>query len=213
MSLQPPTEGGSAPTPDLAPDVAPEVTGGERAGAALERLLTSLRRHFSEPSGPAAAAAEELLRRAVSHAEASKAQSLEAALRASLALAEMRLDPPTLAATILLSSPSASGAAAELSAVFGSTALGSEVASLVEGAARLARVRSGGTSSIHFGWAGSLDPGKPYYFRIQGATFLIEFDNSGGNHIHSVWRDFQGDFGRDVLAEHYAKAGGPGHSH
>lgn len=79
--------------------------------------------------------------------------------------------------------------------------------------ARLARVRAGGTSSIRFGWAGSLDPGKPYYFRIQGATFLIEFDNSGGNHIHSVWRDFQGDFGRDVLGEHYAQSRGPGHSH
>lgn len=80
--------------------------------------------------------------------------------------------------------------------------------------ARLARVRAGGMSSIRFGWAGSLEPRKPYYFRIQGATFLIEFDNSGGNHIHSVWRDFQGDFGRDVLGEHYAKTGGgPGHSH
>ncbi len=79
--------------------------------------------------------------------------------------------------------------------------------------ARLARVRAGGMSTIRFGWAGSLEPGKPYYFRIQGATFLIELDNSGGNHIHSVWRDFQGDFGRDVLAEHYARSGGPGHSH
>jgi hypothetical protein len=23
-----------------------------------------------------------------------------------------------------------------------------------------------------------------------------------GNHIHSVWRDFDGDFGRDILREH-----------
>ena len=23
-----------------------------------------------------------------------------------------------------------------------------------------------------------------------------------GNHIHSVWRDFNGDFGRDLLREH-----------
>ncbi|HWO11956.1 MAG TPA: DUF3500 domain-containing protein [Polyangiaceae bacterium] len=80
--------------------------------------------------------------------------------------------------------------------------------------ARLARVRSGGLDSIRFGWAGSLERGKPFYYRIQGATFLIELDNSGGNHIHSVWRDFEGDWGRDVLGEHYRNAGAPhGHSH
>jgi Protein of unknown function (DUF3500) len=78
--------------------------------------------------------------------------------------------------------------------------------------ARLARVRGGGLDSIRFGWAGALEPGAPYYFRIQGAAFLIELDNSGGNHIHSVWRDFDGDWGRDALAEHYREAG-PGHGH
>jgi hypothetical protein len=79
--------------------------------------------------------------------------------------------------------------------------------------ARLDRVRSGGFDSIRFGWAGSLESGKPYYFRIQGATFLIEFDNSGGNHVHSVWRDFDGDWGRDILAEHYANSAAPSHDH
>jgi hypothetical protein len=29
---------------------------------------------------------------------------------------------------------------------------------------------------------------------------------SGGNYVHLVWRDFNGDFGRDVLAVHYRKA-------
>ncbi len=72
--------------------------------------------------------------------------------------------------------------------------------------ARLARVRAGGLDSIRFGWAGSLDRGKPFYYRIQGSGFLIELDNSGGNHIHSVWRDFEGDWGRDVLREHYTGA-------
>jgi Protein of unknown function (DUF3500) len=80
--------------------------------------------------------------------------------------------------------------------------------------ARLARVRSGGLDSIRFGWAGSLERGKPFYYRIQGPTFLIELDNSGGNHIHSVWRDFAGDWGRDVLGEHYRNTGAShGHSH
>jgi hypothetical protein len=73
--------------------------------------------------------------------------------------------------------------------------------------ARLARVRSGGLDSLRFGWAGSVERGSPYYFRIQGAAFLIELDNSGGNHIHAVWRDFDGDWGRDVLAEHYRESG------
>jgi hypothetical protein len=77
--------------------------------------------------------------------------------------------------------------------------------------ARLSRVRAGGLESIRFGWAGSLVPGEPHYFRIQSATFLIEFDNSGGNHIHSVWRDFAGDWGRDLLSEHYTHP--DAHSH
>ncbi len=72
--------------------------------------------------------------------------------------------------------------------------------------ARLARVQAGPLAAIRFGWAGSTVPGQPHYFRVQGANFLIEFDNSGGNHIHTVWRDFEGDFGRDVLREHYERA-------
>lgn len=78
---------------------------------------------------------------------------------------------------------------------------------------RLERVRAGGLDSLRFGWAGSLTRAEPFYFRIQGATFLIELDNSGGNHIHSVWRDFEGDWGRDVLAEHYRGAAGTSHVH
>ncbi len=44
-----------------------------------------------------------------------------------------------------------------------------------------------------------------HYYRIQAPTFLIEYDNTqnNANHIHSVWRDFSGDWGRDLLAEHY----------
>jgi hypothetical protein len=44
-----------------------------------------------------------------------------------------------------------------------------------------------------------------HYYRVQTPTFLIEYDNTqnNANHIHSVWRDFSGDWGRDLLAEHY----------
>jgi hypothetical protein len=91
--------------------------------------------------------------------------------------------------------------------------------------ARMARVRSGGIEKIHFGWAGSTERGRPHYYRVQGPLFLIEYDASqgGGNHIHTVWRDFRGDFGRDLhspgdlgrdlLREHYAWARGSAHRH
>ena len=57
---------------------------------------------------------------------------------------------------------------------------------------------------IHFAWAGSLEPREGHYYRIQAPDFLIEYDNTqnGANHIHSVWREFDGDFGRDLLREH-----------
>ena len=65
----------------------------------------------------------------------------------------------------------------------------------------LARVERAGFARIRFGWAGSTHPGVPHYYRLQGPTFVLEFDNSrnSGTHIHSVWRDFERDFGRHLL--------------
>ncbi|MGE0358022.1 MAG: DUF3500 domain-containing protein [Burkholderiales bacterium] len=82
-------------------------------------------------------------------------------------------------------------------------------------AARMARVRDGGIGNIRFGWAGATEPGRPHYYRIQGPRFLVEYDASqnDGNHIHTVWRDFDGDFGRDLLREHHAAARGSAHRH
>ncbi|MBW3629827.1 MAG: DUF3500 domain-containing protein [Gemmatimonadetes bacterium] len=70
--------------------------------------------------------------------------------------------------------------------------------------ARLEALRRAGLDAITFAWAGGTEPRERHYYRIQGPTFLIEFDNSqnDGNHVHSVWRDFDGDFGRDILREH-----------
>ena len=65
-----------------------------------------------------------------------------------------------------------------------------------------------GLNNLRFLWAGSQQAdGKPYYYRIQGPTIIIEFDNSQGNanHIHSVVRDLKNDFGGDALMEHYKK--------
>ena len=81
--------------------------------------------------------------------------------------------------------------------------------------ARMARVESGGVDAIRFGWAGATERGKAHYYRIQGPLFLIEFDSSqnSGNHIHTVWRDFKGDFGRDLLREHHQASAGTTHKH
>ncbi len=64
-----------------------------------------------------------------------------------------------------------------------------------------ARIERAGIGRTRFGWAGSTRPGVPQYYRLQGPTFLLEFDNSrnSGTHIHSVWRDFERDFGRHLL--------------
>ena len=65
----------------------------------------------------------------------------------------------------------------------------------------LARIERAGIARTRFGWAGSTRPGVPQYYRLQGPTFVLEFDNSrnSGTHIHSVWRDFERDFGRHLL--------------
>ena len=71
-------------------------------------------------------------------------------------------------------------------------------------AERMDRLKKAGLDNIAFAWAGETEKGKKHYYRLQGPTFLVEYDNTqnDGNHIHSVWRDFNGDFGRDLLREH-----------
>jgi hypothetical protein len=74
---------------------------------------------------------------------------------------------------------------------------------------RLAKVKAETPAGIQFAWLGSTDRVKAHYYSIQGATFLIEYDNTqnNANHQHIVWRDFTGDFGNeartDVLLQHY----------
>ena len=83
-------------------------------------------------------------------------------------------------------------------------------------AQRLSRIRKAGTESLKFAWMGSIELGAPHYFRVQGKTFIIEYDNTQNEakHPHSVWRDFHGDFGKDLLKEHYAHhEHGAAHSH
>ncbi len=81
--------------------------------------------------------------------------------------------------------------------------------------ARMDAVRKHGIDKVYFAWAGPMERGKGHYYRVQGPTFLVEYDNTqnNANHIHSVWRDFNGDFGVDLLAEHYRQDHQPGSRH
>lgn len=68
-----------------------------------------------------------------------------------------------------------------------------------------AEIKAAGFDKIHFAWVGKIAPGGPHYYRIQGPTFIMEYDNSqnNANHVHTVWRDFKNDFGKDRLKQHY----------
>ena len=68
------------------------------------------------------------------------------------------------------------------------------------------KVERAGLDSITFAWGGPVEKGAGHYYAIQGPTFIVEYDNiqNNANHIHSVWRKFTGDWGEDLLAEHYA---------
>lgn len=61
--------------------------------------------------------------------------------------------------------------------------------------------------NAQFAWAGAFEKDKAHYFRIQTDKFLIEYVNTqnNANHAHLVWRDFENDFGRDLLKEHLEK--------
>ena len=55
---------------------------------------------------------------------------------------------------------------------------------------------------ISFQWAGSTEPGQAHSYIVQGPTFLIEYAQIRNNtvgHVHTVWRDFDGDFGGGIL--------------
>ncbi len=72
-------------------------------------------------------------------------------------------------------------------------------------AAKASLHRDGG--KLSFAWMGSTATGEGHYYRIQSPQFLFEYDNTQNNarHPHAVWRDFNGDFGADLLKDHYQK--------
>jgi Protein of unknown function (DUF3500) len=74
----------------------------------------------------------------------------------------------------------------------------------------LKEIQTAGLDKLWFTWTGYTQHvlGHPYYYRIQGPTIIIEYDNSqnNANHIHTVVRDLKNDFGGDLLLEHYKQS-------
>jgi hypothetical protein len=58
---------------------------------------------------------------------------------------------------------------------------------------------------VYFAWAGGTER---HYYRLQGPRLLVEYDNTQRdvNHVHTVWRDPEGDFGFDALRLHLQTA-------
>ena len=69
----------------------------------------------------------------------------------------------------------------------------------------LEQIEEAGFDKVHFAWMGGLEKGQAHYYSIQGPTFLLEYDNiqNNANHVHATWREFDGDFGEDLLREHH----------
>jgi hypothetical protein len=74
--------------------------------------------------------------------------------------------------------------------------------------ARWKKIEAAGVEKIRFAWAGSAAVGSGHYYRVQGPTFVIEYDNTQdrANHVHSVWRDLPADSGADLLRRHYEQS-------
>jgi hypothetical protein len=71
---------------------------------------------------------------------------------------------------------------------------------------RLAAMSAEEWDAVRFAWMGSPEPGQAHYYRVHAPSFLVEYDNiqNNANHSHTVWRDWNGDFGLDLLALHRA---------
>ncbi|SFU01592.1 Protein of unknown function [Algoriphagus locisalis] len=70
----------------------------------------------------------------------------------------------------------------------------------------LAILHERGLGEVYFSWIGSLEPMKAHYYLIHSPDFIIEYDNVGfldnANHIHSILRKNNNDFGADILRKH-----------
>ncbi|MFN3166588.1 MAG: DUF3500 domain-containing protein [Phycisphaeraceae bacterium] len=54
-----------------------------------------------------------------------------------------------------------------------------------------------------FAWAGPIDADKPFYYRIRGERFLVEYSCQGKNHVHAVIHDLTDPLQEDLLKKHF----------
>lgn len=68
------------------------------------------------------------------------------------------------------------------------------------------RITDAGLDDVTFAWAGGQLRGDGHYYAVRGPNFLLEYDNTqnNANHVHTVWRDRDNDWGADLLAAHYS---------
>jgi hypothetical protein len=61
------------------------------------------------------------------------------------------------------------------------------------------------TAEMHFAWAGPGEVGAPHYYRLQSPALVVEYDNTqnGANHVHTVARHPENDFGLASLGLHH----------
>lgn len=55
---------------------------------------------------------------------------------------------------------------------------------------------------ISFQWAGSTEAGQAHAYIVQGPAFIIEYAQIRNNtvgHVHTIWREFNGDFGGEIV--------------
>lgn len=71
------------------------------------------------------------------------------------------------------------------------------------GRQRKMEIDAAGWDSIRISWWGGEERNQPHYYRIQGPTFQVEYNNvqNDANHVHSVWRTTAGDFGIPLAAK------------
>lgn len=65
---------------------------------------------------------------------------------------------------------------------------------------RRAKINQHGPDNIRFAWWGSSEQDERHYYRVQGDSFIIEYNNTqnNANHVHSMWRDLAGDFNKSI---------------
>jgi hypothetical protein len=65
---------------------------------------------------------------------------------------------------------------------------------------RRSAINNAGIDKLFFAWYGGSELHDPHHYRLQGPSFVVEYNNTqnNANHVHSMWRNLNGDFGVSV---------------